>query len=63
MYSVQIKTIQDMGNHAEPIDLMINVSDELIDELIIKVSEAKKDIGLPMAILHTDKIVIQMIVR
>ena len=52
-----------MGDHAEQTSLMVSVSDEVIDELLIAISNAKREVGLPMAVLPTDKFIIQMLLK
>lgn len=61
MVSVRINTQQFMGDHSEKVCLSIVVPDEIADELLIKISDAKKAAMLPMAILPTDEIVLQII--
>ena len=63
MFSARLKTLKYMGDHTEVIYLTIQVKEgETIDEVMCNISNAKKQIGLPMTILPTDIIEMQMII-
>ena len=52
-----------MGDHSELVDMPVTVKEEDVDTLFEIISKAKKKEGLPMMLLPTDKIIIQVCVE
>ena len=63
MLSVHVQTYKFMGDHSELVDMPVTVKEEDVDTLFEIISKAKKKEGLPMMLLPTDKIIIQVCVE
>ena len=54
-----------MGNHTEVIEFFVSANEatDTLDDVYCRISNAKKDLGLPMTVLPTDIVIMMKIVE